>query len=431
MTQVFQCLVLPPNPRIPQSHSSARHRLAAIILATLALTPLAAAFAQEDLPRKDCLQDKKLEIADPGTKKIDYRDRTIRTAKVLTGEQTQIIDSVVKYYVYRLSWPELRKGAINQIRADLLADANAPQNSRAFRREVSKRLVQYLPDLFDNHCVIRMLAARILAELDDEEAFENGVARLAAELPKPEQDEGLKYVACQAVARLANRGFRLLRNRDDTINAVVALLNDRKQLNPWTQYQAIMAVRALGAPAERIRAMGDRELLPALQVLLEAVHDPSAEPRVRARAAEAIGAVDVTGLQAKLNYHLVAYEVADLAAQSARQYVAHFDEIQLTEQLPSWKYYFGLTVLSFRGDHRETGLSRRAASDPEQLKLVKEAEDRVVALTKAVLDPLADASDIEQPLGDLQAWLDQNPPTDRRLAAVLPPLPESAAQPSP
>jgi hypothetical protein len=425
MTQSFRQQVVGIRPATVQACTFALRNPAALVLpvlATILLLLPAPAAAQEDQPRsRDCLQDKKLDVENPGGDLIVFR--SLRRKDSLTEADKRTIDRCVKYYVYTFSWPEQRK-ELNQKRRALLSDVNTGSHSQAFRREVAQRLLQYLPDLFDNHCIVRYNAARLLAEFEDDTYFERGVGLLVSELNKAGQDEAFQLATCQAVERLATKGFSLLRSRDNAINAVVELLNSKENLHPWTQLAAVNAIGAIAARADGRLSVNERELQPALQELVEILHHADAHPRCRARAAEAIGRIDTSGMRSKINFSLVAHETVALAASLGTQYAKNFDQLQVTEDAEEWKFYFALLVKCFRGDLRETGLLRMAASEPDQLAVVQQAEKQVVALTQAVFDPFATPEDISERVADLQGWVDQNPLSDRRLT---PGLPEVAA----
>ncbi len=289
----------------------------------------------------------------------------------------------------------------------------ADQMNDSFRRVYSRKLLQVIPELLENHLFARTEAMVILSRLRDPAALD----LLIKTLGESSQPIPVRLLAANGIAEIARSGQELSVN--DTVRAAVALV-DFLENNPDTFWLArVRALEALGALRQVAGIQNRNEALMATAVFSVLVH---AEERLetRAWAAWAFGMLEVPAGFPQVNFSLVSYQVGRLAARLGHQ-IAEAD-------LPQAQYLTGLLVFQvFQGTNGDPNFRGSGLVNSRQLgphsqfvnqvrRLVYQVGGDAVRLTNArgtQVPPARQA--LEKSVATLETYLDRNRPEDRTL----------------
>ena len=310
-------------------------------------------------------------------------------------------------------------------------------SNKDFLSIYNKALIDKLPALLNNHLIARIEAMIVLAQTGSPEALEIFVKVL-------NDRKQTAWVKLWAARGLDNIVSSASGNRvDETLGpkaiaaskALADALEAEKDL-PWPvqvrMLEALGSMRLSAAPASPAKA---DMATAAVQLLCNA----EARPEVRVEAASALGMMRVTPGTAKYNFALVAYNIGEVSADLAERIVEVYEENPIQA-----KHWVGLLVYklypSMYGDTakaKESGLLN-VGNHPNygpSKEYLRQVSEQVKGISQAAVDliqqPKAKAPQFLEALSSkavaLRAFLDKNPPADKRLVPLGREFPVRAA----
>jgi len=189
----------------------------------------------------------------------------------------------------------------------------------AFQAQYNKILLQKLQPVLKHQLVARIHAMIILAETANPDALRV----FLDEIKNPAQTVWVKLWAFRGVTNIKLGTNRLAASQEvEAAKTISDQLLKGKEWPWWVQYRALEALAALRqgflTTSPRTADMASA----AFQYLI----DEKLHPRVRAEAARALGAMQITTAVPKFNFELVAYATAQLAASIIEKVAGGFSE---------------------------------------------------------------------------------------------------------
>lgn len=312
----------------------------------------------------------------------------------------------------------------------LLAPLSRPiaQRDTAFQRDFTAKLLEVAPQLLSNHMIARTQAMLALSRLGDKAALD----LLLKQLADPEQPVVLKALAAQGISTIATGQTLSVSDQARAAEALVALLRDPEEAF-WPA--RVRALEALGNLRQISTIVGRDQALMAQAALL-ILSDPAQRPEVRAWAAWAIGMMDVPPSYPPVNYSLLAYQFARLAAAIGDEIlIAPPERVKYLTGLLVFQVFGGIEgspAVRYSGLLKARALGENASTVREIHELVEGLATDCLQLTRAagtLAGPAKDA--VKSRLAALKVYLAKNPPKNLALVPGAPPLqvaePDSAS----
>lgn len=299
------------------------------------------------------------------------------------------------------------------------------QRNAAFTREYSARLLEVAPELMKNHLLARVQIMLALSRLGDRSAL----PFLMQVLADPEQPVVLKELAAQGINTIA-----VVPNRSLTVNETVTsaeALTGFLKSEPDFWPARVRALEALGN-LRQISTVMQRDLAVMAQVALEVLANPDERLEVRAKAAWALGMLEVPAGYPQVNYSLMAFHTGQLAAQIGSEILESKPErVKALTAILAFPIYGALNGSGPRG----SGIVRSQSLGPHQsyvnqmTTLVKQLATDCIALTRAAGSQATPARDaVASRVAELKTFLQKSqPPSD----ALVPGAPALAEKPAP
>jgi hypothetical protein len=261
---------------------------------------------------------------DPGLIKEDVRDDApkptaeehrkfdeLRKQNIIKDEDIAIIDKVAKRQVYSLSQPQRdwylpgSEGRKSRDAIETMLETGGGATER-FLTVYKQSLLNYLPDLLNNHIWVRVNAMKLLAKMRDERP----IKLFCDQIQDSNQHESVKFMAMEGIEALGQKRLITQVNLETlAIQTLLDVLAKPDQFHPFTRQQA---VRAIGAICRPNRVVGGNDVDVAIE-LLKIVRDPNIRRADRAEAAVLLANLNIPA-QADYNYQYVAYEIGQFAA---------------------------------------------------------------------------------------------------------------------
>lgn len=301
-----------------------------------------------------------------------------------------------------------------------LINARKAKNA-TFIDAYNKVLLAKLPPLLKNNFYARIEAIILLSNIESVDAL----PVLTSVLKDKDQTLWVQLRALRGISTVAGFGARDLPARPavDAAHAIVDFLKANETM-PWPA--RMRAIEALGSLrlAKDPRTPSDLKFATAIMSYLA---DPEARPEVRATAAWAMGMLKIDGTISKFNYPLVAYFVADVAAQVGEQANRSFDKQKgVTELCTSLLLYRLHGAFEGTPEARESGLLHGAPGNSafaQSKALLKQTDDQIAPVARASLALIRGTSgqapklrqELSNTLANLRQFLDKNVPENDRL----------------
>ncbi|WP_165073614.1 hypothetical protein [Paludisphaera rhizosphaerae] len=189
----------------------------------------------------------------------------------------------------------------------------------AFQTQYNKILLQKLPPLLKHQLVARIHAMIILAETANPDALKI----FLDEIKNPNQTVWVKLWALRGVTNVKLLTNRLAASQEmEAAKTISDQLLKGKEWPWWVQFRGLEALAALrqGYLTNSPRTVDMAAV--AFQYLI----DDKLRPEVRAEAARALGAMQITTAVPKFNFELTAYATAQLAASIVQRIADGFSE---------------------------------------------------------------------------------------------------------
>lgn len=334
----------------------------------------------------------------------------LKGGKVKPSPNDTVIDTVAKYYVFRLTDPknEPSKLVDEAVRA-VAGDRNVRAKTADFIEQYRRAIAKYVAQVLDNSVLVKVNALNLLQRLLDLD--EGGSVGDAADpvdvflkvLEDPRQEDAVFYVALRGLDVAKDRGtLRVQKERP-----AVKLILDRTRasdVQPVLFDQMIDTLGKLGHAFEG----ADPTRAEVGTFLAKVVADPDIDLRTRLRAAVALGSLR-TGEVEGWNYELQGLLLAQMLVDLVR--AGEDAKINPSSEVYKW--------LVFKLGTGLTNIFRAASADPDIDELIKVADPILAELVKKGAAPN---------LEPLREWIEKHKvPKSAKLARGAAEIPLSAS----
>lgn len=314
---------------------------------------------------------------------------------------------------------EIKRGTDDLLEA--LHKAQLAKNA-AFLTDYNRILLASLPKLLDNNLFARIEAMIILGQTGNADVLPIAIKQLE----DTNQTVWVKVWAARAITSAAAGGARELPPglAGNAAKALAGWLEKEKEL-PW--FAQVRALEALGALRMAKTPQAPATRLDFANVAMKFLADPEARPEVRAMAAWALGMVRIDNATNKYNFSLVAYNIAEVAAELGEKVNGVFDQNQNQS-----RYYTSFLLNQIHPSlegvpgARDSGLLNVPQGHPAMAQarpFVKQVDELVKAVSVTSVNllnaPRGKYKDMQKELNNrvsaLRSFLQKNPPADAHL----------------
>ncbi len=284
-----------------------------------------------------------------------------------------------------------------------------------FQTKYNQVLLQRLAPVLKHHLVPRIQAMIVLGQSGNPEALK----LFLEEIKNPAQTVWVKLWAFRGITNIKLLSNRLSASQE--IDAAKAVADQLVQHKDWPWTVQLRALESLAALRQGFLPTSPRTAdmaSAAFQYLI----DKSLKPDVRAEAARALGAMQITTAVPKYNFEVAAYATAQLSVELGEQVLSAFTENKTRAQKLT-TLLVGPVFQAFEGDpaNRDSGFLRNPslanrADVQKYLDAVRPMAKTAVALVGAPTGQIkALTEDLTAKLATLKDYLAKNPPASLQL----------------
>lgn len=353
--------------------------------------------------------------------------RVLSNGDFANNEEKELVRKIVIWKLSMLTRKDNRDNVEKErrkIEQDIKSTPGNKSGPRAVRKFLLDAIVKETPELFKYHFIARLNGAILLAELSGpefnlEEASGRTPAKpcllafdpLIALVSDRSQLAAVRIWGVNGLVRLATMPELNAQKRNDIVDLLVKELNESGNEHEWYQWRL---AEGLG----KLNVIQNQAKVPVVPQALAMVLADSNRPwLVRAEAAQSLGRLPY---DRDIDLGLVAYETGRLAKQMT-------DAFNKEPKRSSWKICFIKLYGAFKpvdeeDEKRKLGLLKQVEQKPalsSYKRTVQEAFELVLPLVAKVVN---NPAGIDVPLGNLQKWLDANPPKNATLQPGLEPI---------
>jgi hypothetical protein len=244
------------------------------------------------------------------------RFEELKKQEVKKPEDLAVIDVVIQRQVGSLTQPQREwylpssEGRKSRDAIEAILDSTSGLGStESFQMAYKTALLKHLPELLQNHILVRVNAMKLLSKLKDERT----IPLFCEQIRDLEQHESIRFFAMKGLENLGQR--KLISQVSLETQAVNTLLDVLAKPDDVHSYTLQQAVRALGAIGRPNRVVGGDDVDVAI-ALLKILRDPNIRNADRAEVAGFLANLQVSA-QADYNYQYIAYEIGRFAASVA------------------------------------------------------------------------------------------------------------------
>jgi hypothetical protein len=396
----------------------------------------------------------------------------IRNGAVKTDEERKLIHDAVQYQLYQMTVRRELKGKgkdddkvkkeehhpAYKFRADLMRDLKSASSVRGApmtaRDEFLKSLTQEIGNLLDNHFVVRLNVAIMLADINQREADEKANPPLKEQpcpgaavpalkiLADKNQLDAVKIWGLKAVTKIApdNSGIVSTDLKQKIVEAVINELRDSREKNKheWYQLRLVESLGTLGA-VDPTRATVIATLMDVMRDQGKDAKEPAkdqANPkpkgkdqkdderwRIRSAAARALARVP---LDKSINVPLITWATMQLGGEMTDAYIKDPKKSYWTESF--FNLYLAFHPLNAEETAKKQGLLRIADQRPQDKKMVEEAYQQLLPMVRLAIStaggtkaPDSSIKPVDEQ-AKLKEWVQNNRPTNLSLGPNMPKL---------
>ena len=283
-----------------------------------------------------------------------------------------------------------------------------------FQTRYNQVLLQKLPPLLKHHLVARIQAMIILAQSGNPEALKV----FLDEIKSPTQTVWVKLWAFRGITNIKLHNNRLSTSQEaDAAKVIADQLPKGKEWPSWVQVRALEAMGALRQGFLPTSPRTGDMAAATFQYLI----DESLRPEVRSEAAMAMGSLQTAAVP-KYNYELVAYAVAQLAANLIDQVAEGFSENPVRAQEittiligPVFQAFEGQPGIRDSGLLNNPSLTNKAEVQKyfDALKVPAKVAAALVTAPTGQIEALT--KDLKAKIAAFKAFLAKTPPADSAL----------------